>query len=139
MNHTPLTNTHILIVEDDENNRMVTKKLLQVEGARPENIYLQAEDPMPFLRSHLPQAVHLILLDLQLPGKDGYAILTELRDDPAFAHIPVIAITANVMQEDVRRAQEAGFDGFLGKPINGPRFGEQIQRVLAGEKVWAPT
>jgi two-component system cell cycle response regulator DivK len=139
MNPPSFTNLHILIVEDDENNRMVTKKLLQVEGTRPENIFLQADDPLPFLRSSLPHGVDLILLDLQLPGKDGYTILAELRADPAFANIPVIAITANVMREDVQRAQEAGFNGFLGKPINGPRFGEQIQRVLSGEKVWAPT
>lgn len=139
MNDRSLADTRILIVEDDENNRMVTRKLLQVEGAYPENIFLQAEDPMLFLQSLLPRGVDLILLDLQLPGKDGYEILAELRQNKAFAHVPVIAITANVMREDVQRAQEAGFNGFLGKPINGPLFGDQILRVLAGETVWAPT
>ncbi len=139
MNDRSLVDTRILIVEDDENNRMVTRKLLQVEGACQENIFLQAEDPMPFLQSLLPRGVDLILLDLQLPGKDGYEILAELRQHKAFAHVPVIAITANVMREDVQRAQEAGFNGFLGKPINGPLFGDQILRVLAGETVWAPT
>lgn len=139
MSQLSLEDIRILIVEDDENNRMVTRKLLQVEGARSENIFLQAEDPIPFLQTLLPRGVDLVLLDLQLPGKDGYEILAELRRDGAFACVPVVAVTANVMREDVQRAQEAGFNGFLGKPINGPRFGEQIQRVLAGETVWAPT
>lgn len=139
MPHRSLAETRILIVEDDENNRMVTRKLLQVEGANCDNIFLQAEDPMPFLQTLLPEGIDLVLLDLQLPGKDGYEILAELRQHEAFAHVPVIAVTANVMREDVKRAQEAGFNGFLGKPINGPRFGEQIQQVLAGGAVWAPT
>jgi len=78
-------------------------------------------------------------MDLQLPGKDGYEILSELRSSAETAQIPVVAITANVMRDDVRQAQEAGFNGFIGKPINGPRFGEYIQSVLNGSPIWAPT
>lgn len=139
MKDVSLAETRILIVEDDENNRLVTSKLLQVDGARAANIYLQEADPLPFLRALLPEKVDLILLDLQLPGKDGYEVLAELRADAEFAQIPVIAITANVMRQDVLHAQEAGFNGFLGKPINGPLFGERVLQVLAGETVWAPT
>ena len=134
-----LADKRILIVEDDENNRMVTMKLLQVEGVLPENIFAKEEDPIPFLQTLLPRGVDLILMDLQLPGKDGYTVLAELRQDENYAHVPVIAITANVMREDLQRAQDAGFNGFLGKPINGPLFGEHIHRVLDGGTVWAPT
>ncbi len=139
MNNLSLANIHVLIVEDDENNRMVTRKLLQVEGVNGDNIFMLPENPLPFLRSHLTPEIDLVLLDLQLPGKDGYTILAEMRENPYLAHIPVVAVTANVMREDVERAREAGFNGFLGKPINGPLFGEHIQRILNGEKVWAPT
>lgn len=134
-----LADARFLIVEDDENNRLVTMKLLQVEGVRRENIFARAEDPLPFLCAMLPQTVDMVLLDLQLPGKDGYEILAELRQHHALAHIPVVAITANVMRDDVTQAQDAGFNGFLGKPINGPLFGERIQSVLRGEEIWAPT
>ncbi len=134
-----LTHVRVLIVEDDENNRMVTRKLLQVEGVASDNIFMLPEDPLPFLRSLLPRGVDLVLLDLQLPGKDGYTILAEMRQDETMATVPVVAVTANVMREDVARAREVGFNGFLGKPINGPLFGEYIQRILNGEKVWAPT
>lgn len=134
-----LAQVRVLIVEDDENNRMVTRKLLLVEGISSDNVYMLAEDPIPFLMEMLPQCVDLILMDLQLPGKDGYAILEELRQHEAWAHIPVVAVTANVMREDVQHAREAGFNSFLGKPINGPLFGDYIQRILNGEKVWAPT
>lgn len=139
MTETLLTDTRFLIVEDDENNRMVTKKLLMVEGAAGDNIFTRAENPIPFLHTLLPRGVDMILMDLQLPGKDGYEILAELRGNEDTAHIPVIAITANVMRDDVQRTQEAGFNGFIGKPINGPRFGEYIKRVLDGGTVWAPT
>ena len=134
-----LAQISVLIVEDDENNRMVTRKLLMVEGITSDNIYMLAEDPIPFLKEMLPRCVDLILMDLQLPGKDGYTILDELRQNETWAQIPVVAVTANVMQEDVQRAREAGFNSFLGKPINGPLFGDYIQRILNGEKVWAPT
>ncbi len=134
-----LAEARCLIVEDDENNRLVTMKLLQVEGVKRENIFAKEQNPIPFLREILPATVDIILLDLQLPGKDGYEVLADLRQEEVWADIPVVAITANVMRDDVLQAQEAGFNGFLGKPINGPLFGEQIQRVLSGETVWAPT
>lgn len=139
MTNLSIQNAHFLIVEDDENNRLVTCKLLQVEGVPLENIFTQPEDPVPFLRTLLPRRVDLILMDLQMPGKDGYEVLAELRNDASFEDIPVVAITANVMRDDVKQAQEAGFNGFIGKPINGPRFGEYIQNILNGEPVWAPT
>jgi len=76
------------------------------------------------------------LLDLQLPGKDGYKVLHELKSSQQFAHTPIIAMTANVMKKDIERIRAAGFDGFIGKPINARRFGEWIKRSLAGEGIW---
>ena len=124
-----------LIVEDDENNRIIAAKLLQLEGVPSSNIFAVAEDPLPFLQN-LTQPVNLILLDLQLPGKDGYKVLRELKNSQLFAHIPIIAMTANVMRTDIEQMHTAGFDGFIGKPINARRFGEWIKRSLAGEDVW---
>lgn len=127
----------VLIVEDDPNNRLVAAKLLRVAGVAPENILEIEGDATSYLRACPPGSVDLVLLDLHLPGKDGYVILQELRADPALADIPVIALTANVMRQDVERARSAGFDGFIGKPIDGRRFPDWIRRLLAGEQIWA--
>src|SRR5512136_2498634 len=132
----PPEHAHVLVVEDDPNNRLVAVKLLRVAGVPPENVIEIDGDAAGYLRARPPVKIDLILLDLQLPGKDGYKILKELRADPALAEIPVVALTANVMRTDVARAQAAGFDGFIGKPIDGRRFPEWIQRLLAGESVW---
>lgn len=127
----------VLIVEDDANNRLVAAKLLQVAGVPPENILEVEGDPIAFLAGQPPGSIDLILLDLQLPGKSGYTIVQELRADPRLAETKVAALTANVMRADIERAQTAGFDGFIGKPIDGRRFPEWIHRLLAGEQVWA--
>jgi two-component system cell cycle response regulator DivK len=124
-----------LIVEDDENNRIIAAKLLQLEGVLPANVFAVDGDPFIFLQN-LPQPVDLILLDLQLPGKDGYKVLRELKSSQQFAVMPIIAMTANVMKTDVKQIYAAGFDGFIGKPINARRFGEWIKRSLAGEGIW---
>lgn len=126
----------VLVVEDEPNNRLVVIKLLQLAGLNPRNITEIDGDAAAFLRGKPPDSVDLILLDLQLPRKDGYTILKELRADPALAGIYVVALTANVMRQDIERAQAAGFDGFIGKPIDGRRFADWIRRLLAGEKVW---
>ncbi|MEM7116719.1 MAG: response regulator [Chloroflexota bacterium] len=134
---TPLSETRILIVEDDVNNRFVLTKLLQVEGVQPENIVALPGDPLTRLDSSDTIQFDLILLDLQMPHKNGFMILRELREDPRFSHVPIIAVTANVMRSDVEQAKMAGFNGFLGKPINGPRLGGRLRQILAGESVWS--
>lgn len=127
--------TRFLIVEDDENNQIIATKLLQLEGALSDNIHVVNGDPFVFLQN-IAQPIDLILLDLQLPDKDGYKVLSELKNSQQFAHTPIVAMTANVMKKDIERIRAAGFDGFIGKPINARRFGEWIKRSLAGEGVW---
>lgn len=127
----------VLVVEDEPNSRLVAVKLLQLAGFLPHNIFAVAGDPVDYLRTDLAGAVDLILLDLQLPLKDGYTILEELRADATLAHIPVVAVTANVIQRDVDRARTAGFDSFIGKPINSLHFSDWMRRILSGETVWS--
>lgn len=125
----------ILIVEDDENNRIVISRLLVLVGASKANIYQVEEDPLATLG---PEPAHydLVLLDLHIPKKDGYAILGELRKDPRFAGSRIIALTANVMQDDLDQTRKAGFDGFIGKPINAAGLKSTIEKILSGEAVW---
>lgn len=124
----------VLVVEDDETNQMVAHKLLQLAGVPPHQVDVVAEDPVAYLKTQKSGNFDLILLDLHLPEKDGYDVLAELRAHAEFSHIPVVALTADVVQ--VNRAQAAGFDGFIPKPIDGVKFPRWIRRLLTGESVW---
>jgi len=130
-----LKDARILIVEDDENNRIVVSRLLALIGADASRITLSEGDPVATLPAG-QDGFDLVLLDLQMPRKDGYTVLGELRTDPRFARARIIALTANVMRQDVERARSAGFDGFIGKPIDGRRLGESMRRIMAGEDIW---
>ncbi|MBI3328461.1 MAG: response regulator [Nitrospinae bacterium] len=104
----------ILIVEDNEKNLKLVRDLLQVKGFRTVEAGT-GELGVELARRHLP---HLILMDIQLPGMDGTAALSQIKADPTTAPIPVIALTASAMKEDRQRFLSAGFDGYLAKPIN---------------------
>ncbi|MEZ4512510.1 MAG: response regulator [Chloroflexota bacterium] len=131
-----LKEARILVIDDDATNRFVLVKLLQVEGVAAANIVALPGDPTAYLTANPDVHFDLVLLDIQMPGKDGFAVLADLRQDARFVGVPVTAVTANVMRSDVERVVAARFDGLLGKPINGPRLGEWLQRILAGELVW---
>jgi two-component system cell cycle response regulator DivK len=76
----------------------------------------------------------LVLMDIQLPGKDGFALLREIRSSP-FGTVRVIALTAHAMTGDRERALQAGFDGYITKPIDVRKFPDQVQRALQGERL----
>jgi len=75
-------------------------------------------------------------MDIRLPYEDGYGAFRKLRQNPKFNHIPIIAVTAVTGLDQMRSAQLAGFNGFIGKPLNPDRFPDQIHRILTGEAVW---
>lgn len=125
----------ILVVEDDPNNLLVITRLLKLAGINSDNVFTCTSDPAEFLASY-PNTPDLIFLDIQLPKKDGYAILEELRNNPKTKDTCIIALTANVMKQDIEKAKNAGFDGFIGKPIDGRRFAENLNKLMAGESVW---
>jgi CheY-like chemotaxis protein len=104
----------ILVVEDNEKNMKLFRDVLQATGYET----LEAstgEEALDLARSELPA---LVLMDVQLPGIDGVEALGRLREDPLTASIPVLALTAQAMQGDRERFLDAGFDGYLAKPVN---------------------
>jgi two-component system cell cycle response regulator DivK len=125
----------VLVVEDDPDNRTVVARLLRLAGVLPERLFEAEGDAAAWLEGAGIE-VDLVFLDLQMPRKDGYQVLAELRADPRRAGLTVIALTANVMKRDVERCRLAGFDGFIGKPIDGRRFARLFEGILAGESVW---
>jgi CheY-like chemotaxis protein len=73
----------------------------------------------------------LVLMDLQLPGIDGYEALRLLRQDPRLGSVPVVAVTAFAMKEDRERTAREGFDGYLGKPFSVRALPEQVSQFLS--------
>jgi len=120
----------ILIVEDNEKNLKLVRDVLQVKGFATIEAGT-AEEGIQLAASRKPD---LILMDIQLPGMNGIDALRHLRVDKATAAIPVIAVTASVMQQDRKLITEAGFDGYVGKPINIKEFLDTVRSAL-GEKL----
>jgi len=125
---------YVLVIEDDPNNLMVTTDFLRLVGVKYINARASGWQGLKLAES-LPR-VDLILLDIQLPHEDGYAVLGRIRANPKFRDTRVVAVTANVLPQDQARARKAGFDGFIGKPLDFDRFPKQIQALLQGEDVW---
>jgi len=117
----------ILIVEDNPRNMKLVRDVLQVKGHETLEA-VTAEEGIPLAIERKPA---LILMDIQLPGMNGIDALRVLRSDPATAKIPVIAVTASVMQQDRKLITEAGFDGYVGKPISLAEFLEAVNAMLA--------
>src|SRR5690242_2453069 len=106
----------VLVVEDNPDTLFLMIDLLQEElHVRYCAGHAWGWQLFKLLRHKPDLAVDLILLDLQLPGEDGYKVLQRVRATPALAQARVVAVTANVMPQDVAQAREAGFDGFIGK------------------------
>ena len=117
----------ILIVEDSPDNMKLFRALLTLRGH--DVVGLSGGDGM--LETIAREQPALVLMDIQLPGKDGFALLSEIRASP-HAALRVLALTAHAMQGDRERALEAGFDGYITKPIDIRSFPEQIQEAVAG-------
>ena len=117
----------ILIVEDNPRNMKLVRDVLQVKGHTTVEA-TTAEDGIVLAKEKIPD---LVLMDIQLPGMNGIQALGVLRADPATARIPVIAVTASVMQQDRKLITEAGFDGYIGKPISLVEFLETVAAALA--------
>ena len=118
----------ILIIEDTENNRVLLTRRLKPRGH--EIITADdAESGLELVESEQPQ---LILMDVGLPGMDGWNATRALKQNSATRHIPVIALTAHAMQGDREKAVEAGCDDYETKPIDFNRLFEKIDRLLSG-------
>ena len=118
----------ILIVEDNEKNMKLARDVLQAKGYAT----LQAVNGLDGVALALQHRPDLILMDIQLPDINGFEALQRIRADASCAAIPVVAFTASVTANDLHRIDEAGFDAFIGKPINLKEFVETVRRVAAG-------
>jgi two-component system cell cycle response regulator DivK len=123
----------ILIVEDNVANFILMARILNHAGLNCE--WKTSGFEVVEYADTLPR-VDLILMDIRLPYEDGYQALEKLRQHERLKSIPVVAVTAYASEDQMKRAREAGFDGFMGKPLDPDRFPEKVQRMLQGESVW---
>lgn len=116
----------ILIVEDNEANRLLAGAVLEREGYRVE-MAGNAEEALLTLANGSPD---LILMDVQMPGMDGLTLTRRLKGDARTANIPVVALTALAMTGDRERTLEAGCSGYISKPINTRTFAAEVSKFL---------
>lgn len=116
----------VLIVEDNERNLKLVRDVLQARGYATLEAGT-AEEGLALARERAPA---LILMDIHLPGMSGIEALRTLRGEAATAAIPVIAITASVMQESLREVMAAGFDDLIEKPINVLGFLDKVRGLI---------
>lgn len=123
----------VLVVEDNVSNFVLMARMLGYMGIHCEwktsgYEVVEYADTLPRL--------DLILMDIRLPYEDGYGALRKIRASAALKDTLVVAVTAEANTEQLNKAKNAGFNGFLGKPLDMDRFPDQIRRILNGEAVW---
>ena len=117
----------ILYVEDHPDNRMLVRRILMAEG----HIVLEAGNALNALAIIDGITPDLILMDINMPDMDGYALTAQIKAQSHLSHIPIIALTANVMKGDKEKSLEAGCDGYIQKPIDVDTLPNLINRYLA--------
>ena len=118
----------VLYVEDNPANLALVEQILARHGGIQLLTAVDGPGGLDLARSALPK---VILMDINLPGMNGFEVLKRLREDPATAHIPVVALSANAMSWDQEQGLRAGFDSYITKPIRVEAFMEALKRALA--------
>lgn len=120
-----ISGIRVLVVDDCEINREVTQRILQTEGAVV-SLALDGQDALEWLAQY-GDAVDIVLMDIQMPRMDGYSAARRIRENPSWANLPVLALTAGAFQNLQDAAFEAGMNDFIAKPFNIPHLLAQIQ------------
>jgi len=116
----------ILVADDNTASRELVREVLEMSGYD----VVEAADGLEAVAKARETTPDLLLVDIQMPHLDGYGVLRELRADPRLAALHVVALTAFAMQGDRERAMDAGFDGYISKPVNLAALREEIRRFI---------
>lgn len=128
-----LSGLHLLLVEDNELNQELACELLHAVGIKT----TLAENGQVALSLIEEQSFDGILMDCQMPVMDGYTATREIRKQPKYQHLPIIAMTANVMSDDIAEVRACGMDAHIAKPINVRGMYETLTHILAPNQVHA--
>jgi two-component system, cell cycle response regulator DivK len=121
----------VLLVDDDRDTRIIFRTVFQISGHE----VVEAADGLEALRMVEQHALDVILMDLQVPGKNGWETTQALQANPETAHIPVIAVSAHALAEHRERARDAGCVGYLTKPVEPLAVVEEVERILRATRV----
>jgi len=117
----------ILYVEDNPDNRLLVKRILLAEDYSLLEA-IDAKDALNVLKTARPD---LILMDINMPDMDGYALTAKIKALPGFERVPILALTANVMRGDKEKTLEAGCDGYIQKPLDIDQLTREIEKFLS--------
>lgn len=129
-----VTARRVLVVDDHPMNVTIASEVLLVEGFEVDS----AEDAVEAMQKIVSFRPELILMDIQLPGTDGLELTRQIKADPSLQHIVIVAFTAFAMRGDEEKMRAAGCDGYISKPIEVSRFGEQVRALLEAAPGSAP-
>lgn len=116
---------NVLMIEDNAQNRYLVRFLLEARG----HSVAEAVDGPSGIAAAQAQCPELILLDIQMPKMDGYAVAHALRQMPDFDSVPIVAVTSFALSGDRTRALAAGCDGYIEKPINPDTFAAEVEAI----------
>lgn len=116
-----------LVIEDNKNNVYLVRLLLEARGHE----VLEAPDGPAGIAASRGEAPDVILLDIQLPGMDGYEVARRLREIAHLATVPIVAVTSYAMDGDHARALLAGCDAYIEKPIDPDSFAMRVEEIVA--------
>lgn len=129
-----LTDKHVFVVEDDATNLAVVSAILRRHGAF---VYHDRWGLNTLKQMQMIPHIDLILLDLMFPeGVSGYDVFDQIRENPKFNDIPIVAVTASDPDVELPKVQTRGFSGFLTKPLNHKTFAQDLGTILEGNPVW---
>ena len=117
----------VLIAEDNAINRELLRELLEIRGYTVAEA-CNGQEALAMVEQAPPD---ILLLDIGMPLLDGFAVVRKLRENPRFASLPVVAVTAYAMQGDREKIMSSGFDGYLSKPVNSGTLVQELDRLLA--------
>jgi len=130
------SNPIVLYVEDDAPSRAILQVLLvETLGIEHFNVFEDSKDIISKTEALDPQP-SIIFLDIHMQPIDGFEMLKLFRNHPIFMDLPIIALTASVMNEEVDKLRQAGFSGVVAKPIKLETFAKTLNKILDGEEVW---
>ncbi len=128
-----------LYIEDHPASRRIMQILLVDVMGYSQLMMIEDTDKLIKKLEDSHRSFDVIFLDINVKPDDGYAACAMLRAHERFRQAKVIGLTANAMPSDMRRMQEIGFDGAIGKPLSHDTFPEQVERILAGQPIWEAT
>ena len=117
----------VLVAEDNPTNRELLRELLEIRGYTVAEA-CNGEEALAMIEQTPPD---ILLLDIGMPLLDGFAVVRKLRENPRFASLPVVAVTAYAMQGDSEKIMNSGFDGYLSKPVSSSLLAQELDRLLS--------